>query len=410
MSGAWRWACLGVCLSLSAGPALAEPLTLAQALARAQEVSTELKLQELSSESAEARWLADPRVGAPSVRLGLRDLDVPTAINPTPGDPEVVTRLRIPFPRPWDLAAAAEQGVATVAREDAELDALRENLDEAVTRRFHALPLLDDAVTLATALTDLRAQHAALVAQRRAEGLATALDWLDSEESRRDADERRASHVAERMSVEAELRLLLAWPVDEPLKNVATDQSARTSAPPLTAQALREGLETRDPDVREADAEIARAEARLRRDRLASLPWVDWAQGGAVFKRDRPTSFEIGLAIDVPIYLWSANRTREARHELASARLEREQTTAEVAQRLARRVRAAAAAAERWEVEKAHQTAVVENAVPLLEVADPLLKVELRARIARAELRVLLAYAELVAELDRRDAEAHREN
>ena len=198
--------------ALLATPAAADPLTLEQALARAEEVSAEVQLQALSSESAEARWLADPRAGAPSIRVGVRDLDVPTELEPDPGNPEVVTRLRFPFPRPWDLATAADQGRATVAREDAELEGIRERVRLDVTTRFHAIPLLRDSVEAAGRLTEIRAAHLVLVEQRRAEGLATALDWLDSEEERRDADERQAARLADLEAAEAELRLLLQLP------------------------------------------------------------------------------------------------------------------------------------------------------------------------------------------------------
>lgn len=394
--------------ALAAAPALAQPLTLEQALARAEEVSAEVQLQELSSEAAEARWLADPRAGAPSIRVGVRDLDVKTELEPIPGDPEVVTRLRLPFPRPWDLATAARQGRATVAREDAELEDIRAGVRLDVTTLFHAVPLLRDSVAAATTLTETRSAHLALVEQQRTEGLATALDWLDSEEQRRDADERRAALLSDLDDAEAELRLLLKIPADQPLELVAEDLTAVVAAPLPAVEALGAGLTERDPAVREAESEIARSEARLLRLQLGALPWIDWAQGGAAFKKDRPTSFEVGFAVDVPIYMWSASRTRAASQELAAAKLSRQEVEEGAKQRLARRVRGAHAARDRWEVETAHQDAITAQSEPLMAVADPALQLELQARLVRAELRVLNAFIDLVEQLDRLDAAAHR--
>ncbi len=402
-----RW-CLPVAALLWAASVSAEPITLEQALARAAEVSTAIQLQELSSEAAEAGWLADPEAGTPSLRLGVRDLEVPTAANPVPGDPEFVARLRMPLPRPWDLDAAAKLGRATVAREDAQLEGVRADLRDAVTRRFHALPLLRDEVAQAAELARLRDAHTEAVAERRSEGLATALDWLASEEDRRDADDRRANRLADLQGLEAELRLLLQWPVDEPLELVAVDQSPRVLAPTPTLAELVASAEARDPGVREADAEIARAEARLHRLQLRSLPWLDWAQGGAILKANRPTAFEVGVAVDIPVYMWGATRTRAASQEVASAKLTARDARTAAEQRLARRLRSVAAARERWEVERTHRDAVRGTAEPLIELADPLVAIELRARLLQAELRVLSAYAALVEELDRLDAEAAR--
>ncbi len=393
---------------LAAAPALAQPMTLEQALARAAEVSVDVQLQELSSEAAEAQWLADPRAGAPSIRVGVRDLDAKTDLQPVPGDPEVVTRLRLPFPRPWDLASAARQGRATVAREDAELEEIRDRVRLDVTTLFHAVPLLRDSVAAATRLTEVRAAHLALVEQQRTEGLATALHWLDSEEQRRDADERRAGLLSDLDDAEAELRLLLKIPTDQPLELAREDLTAVAAAPLPDADVLGAGLTERDPAVREAESEIARAQARLLRLQLGALPWFDWAQGGAIFKKDRPVSFEVGFAVDVPVYMWSAGRTRAASQELAAARLSRQEVEVGAQQRLARRVRAAHAARDRWQVETVHRDSITAQSEPLMALADAALQLELQARLTRAELRVLGAFIELVEQLDRLDDAAHR--
>jgi len=407
MSG--RGLVLMTLVGLTMGPsarAAEAPLTLELAIARATELSVSVQLQELSSEAAEARWLADPRVGAPSIRIGLRDLEVPVSPLIAADPPEVTARVRFPFPRPWELASAARQGVATVEREDAELEAIRDRVRLAVTTHFHSVPLLREAVATSDRLMELRGAHLAMVDQRRREGFATALDWLDSEEERRDVDDRRSGIASKLESEEAELRLMLQWPADEPLEILADKLSDGAEVPPLVS--LMEGVRERNPAVREARAEIDRSKARLHRLQLGALPWLDWAQAGAVFKTDTTTSFEVGFAVDVPIYMWSPARTRAAAQELAGAKLQLREVEHSGEQRLARRARSASAARDRWLVETAHHAAISEHAEPLLELADPLVRIELEARMVRAELRVLAAYVDLVEELDRLAEEAHR--
>ena len=175
-----------------------------------------------------------------------------------------------------------------------------------------------------------------------------------------------------------------------------------------TLEALSEGLTDRDPRVHEARAEISKAEARLRKLQLRSLPWLDWAQGGAVFKANEPVSFEVGVAIDVPVTMWSAARTRAASQELAHAKLRLADAKAVAEQQLASQVRDAFAAQQRWEVENAHLASITEQATPMMALADPELQLELSARLDRARLRVLSALTKLVQELDELDGEAHR--
>lgn len=391
-----RFSCVVLLLGLVPSSALAA-LTLEEALVRAEEVSTALRLQELSGEVAIDSWLSDPRAGAPSIRVGLRDLDPDAAADP----PEWTARLRFPFPRPWEIATAARQGRATAAREDAELQALRLDLRSAVATRVRALPLLRDAAAAATRLMELRERHLELVQERRAEGLSSALDWLESEEERRDSDDDRAAREADALDVEADLRRLLGWAPEEALEFAEFDAVAAAEAVMPTEEELLAGLLAGTPRVEEALAQVERSEARLARQRFQSLPWLDWAQGGAVFRSGRAPTFEVGIAIDVPTYHWSGARTREARHELARSKLELANAERIAREDVIEQLRSLAAATERWQVERTHHAAVSALAAPLLEVADPLLVVELEARLVRAELRELLALAEVMIERER---------
>jgi outer membrane protein TolC len=393
---------------LVASTAAAEPLTLEQALARAEEVSVDLRVQTLSVEAAESSWLADPRAGSPSIRVRARDLSLTPNDTNTTDRWDIVTRLRLPLPRPWDLETARVQGQATAARERAQLSDQQADLHLAVKSRFELLPLLRDAATTAEELTSIWARHRELVAQRRMEGLSTALEWLESEEEHRDADDDRAVRTAELVVVEAELRTLLAWGEQDALEVNRTDLFARADGPLPGTDELLVGLLEREPSVREADADLRRAEAQLRREQLRSLPWLDWMQAGVVTSPFDEPSFEVGVAVDVPIYYWSPARTRGALRDVQAARIRTEDVRARAVEGVTRRLRQAEARRERWLVERRHRDVLAENAEPLIELADPLLKIELEARMTRADLRVQLSLADLIVELNRLEAAAAR--
>jgi len=391
---------------LVASTAAAEPLTLEQALERAQQVSVELRMQRLSVEAAESSWLADPRAGSPSIRVTAQDLSLTPNDANTTDRYDIGTRLRLPLPRPWDLGTAKLQGIATADRERAQLADQEADLALAVRTRFELLPLLREAVATSEQLTDTWTRHRELVDQRRLEGLSTALVWLDSQEEVRDADDDRAVQISELAAVEAELRALLAWEADQPLDVAPTDLQARAEAPLPTVDALLEGLLERDPAVAEADADLRRAEAQLRRERLRGLPWLDWVQTGVEYGPRLGPMMEVGVAIDVPIYYWTPARTREVRRDLEASRIRTEEVRTRARETVVRRLRRAEARKERWLVERRHRDVLAEQAAPMMELADPLLKLDLEARMVRAELRVQLALADLIVELNRLEAAA----
>ena len=377
--------------------ALAAPLSLQDAIERARSQSLDVQLQNLSTEEAEASWLQDPRAGSPSVRLGVRNLE--------PGglavEPQWVAKLRMPLPRPWDLATASKQGHATEQREQAELDALEQELARAVTTRFHALPLLRASADVAAELTALRTTHLQLVQEQREAGLATALHWLDSEEDRRDAADDQADRDAEARRVDAELRRLLAWPDGEPLELQITSETTRIAAPLPTEEALVAAALAESPRLAGARAEIDRAAARLERLQLQVLPWLDWLEAGVVDSVGQPLELQLGVAIDVPVYQWSPVRTRAASRELSGAKLRVAEIEERIAEATRRQLREVQEARERLDVARAHLAAIETAARPLMPVADALLRVELRARMLRAQLRELRAVAQLVEALDR---------
>ncbi len=383
-------------------------LTLEQAIAEAEATSDRLRLQAVSVRAAASAPLADPRAGSPSLRVGVRDLEGSGGDYGTPGDPEFTARARIPLPRPWDLATATKQGKATVEREEAQLAAIRHGLRLDVTRLFHALPLLDEALDVADRLAAVTADHLALVTARRAEGLSTELEWLDSEEERRDADDDRAALRSDLHRTSSVFAAMLGRPTNEDIEIAPVDVEARALAPLIAEEALMGDLVTRSYELAQADADIERATQRLMRVKLRGLPWLDWFQGGVVLKADNRPTWEVGAAIDIPFTLWGPARSREAELELEGAHIRREAAQRRVEADARDKLRDAAAARDRWLVEREHLQALNDHAEPILGLADPLVKLQLQARIVRAELRTQLALITLVQRLDRLDALQNR--
>jgi len=391
-------------LALGADTSAPKVLSLDQAIAEAEATSDRLRLQAVSVRAAASAPLADPRAGSPSIRVGVRDLEGSGGNYGTPGDPEFTARARLPLPRPWDLATATKQGRATVDREEAQLDAIRDSLRLDVTRLFHRIPLMQDSLGIADRLAQVTADHLALVTARRAEGLSTEIEWLDSEEERRDADEDRASLASDLHATTSVFAAMLGRPTNAAVEVETIDAEARALLPIVTDEAIMTDLVSRSHDVAEADAEIERATQRLLRVKLRGLPWLDWFQGGVVLKSGNRPTWEVGGAIDVPFTLWGPARSREAELELDAAKIRREAVERRVEADARDKLRDAVAARERWLVERQHLQALSDHAAPILDLADPLVKLTLEARIVRAELRTQLALTTLIERLDRLDA------
>lgn len=380
---------LAALLVLGAGTAQAEPLTLAQALERAESVSHTLRLQRLSVEQSETEWLEDAGVGSPEIRLQLEEL------GPGGSGLEPSTRVRLPIPVPWRLALARAESRAEVAREEAQLEDLRADVREAVRVRFYLLPIARDALAAARSRLGHRRALRDLVEARRLEGLSTALEWLEVEEEVRDAADDVAEAASDVERVDAELRTLLDWPDDEALEPAPGDVVAR-------ARAVLDGGVVVEPSqaLREAEAEERRAALRIRELAARAVPWLEWVQAGVRGRPGQSPEVDLGVSIEVPLEHWGPDRLRAGRSELEVARVRRSQVQAREERSARRRHRAAQAAWSRWEVERDHRQSLLDNAEPMLEVADPVLALELRARLARSELRVQRALASLAAAIE----------
>jgi|GEM_PF-1831016 len=386
------------------------PLTLEAALQRADSVSLDVQLQALTVEAASGGWRADSRTGDPSLRVRVRDLERQTVVS---GQPEVVARLRLPLPRPWDLVTATEVGRASHAREEAQLDKLRHDLRLAVITRFHTLPLMQRAAEAGHSRAAAEERRLELVVRQRAEGLATELDWMEAEEELRDAQEDAARLDAAVREIEAEFRLLVAWPATRPLELREQDSRGRADAELPDASVLLSGAADRSAQVVEARARVVRAEAQLQRQQLRDLPWFDWVTAGAVFGFSDPTlgtqpppatKFEVGVGVDIPVYRWGKGSTRDERYAVQAAEAEVTERIRQAEDRVVRQLREAEAARARWLVETAHTTRLTDRAAPLMGVAAPAVQLELEARLARAQRRQWESLARYIAQLDQLEA------
>lgn len=391
----WLIAALLLGSPLLAGPTAAQPLTLEQALQQAEAASLDVAVQDLALEVAQSAGRADPQAGSPSLRMRLRDLGVPGGTGLLP--PELAMRGRFPLPRPWDLAGAARAAQASTNREQAQRDLIVADLHLAVSQRFHTLPILRQAAGVAQALLDVRVAQRDLVERRRLEGLSTVVDWLDAEEARRDAADDLADLGSRLRELESDLRRLLG--LDESQDLDVTDTNITTRAAGDDLDALVADAGERSPKVAEAIARLTRDEARLDRDRLRGLPWLDWVEAGVVTGSGQ-TLGEVGVAIDIPVYRWSAATTQESRARVLEARLRLDEERAEARRSAARQVRDVQHARESWKVALTHRQALQKASESLLLAAGPVALQELKARLLRAELRELNAQSDLILQFD----------
>ena len=154
--------------------------------------------------------------------------------------------------------------------------------------------------------------------------------------------------------------------------------------------------------------------------RHGHMPLIFSMSGGKMSKRDKAKAaraalresgrdpLEVGAAIDIPIQQWGNQRYREAELDLTAARIRLEAVQRRHDAQLADRLQEAGAARERWLVEREHHQALQDHATPVLPLANPLLKLQLQGRLARAELRQQLALITYIQRLDRLDSTRER--
>lgn len=312
-------ALLAACTVLPSA-AVADPLTYAEALARAEANAPSLKAREATTEAARSSAIAADRLPDPTLDLGISGFPVtgPNAGSLTRDDFTMATiGFSQQFPNLAKRHARAQRAAAEigVAQAGELVEARNVRLETALAwvdlhygeRRLAQLDLLS------ASLDELQKT----VAARLASGSARPSQALEPEQLRAAVADRRAEMVA----VVAQARARLARYTGDPDPEVSGDPPTLDVDP----DRLRASLDTL-PALRALDAGIAAAEADVRVARADKRP--DWRVGVSYGRRDPAFGdlASVGVSVDLPLF---AGRRQNPRIDASTsqarrARFERE--------------------------------------------------------------------------------------
>ncbi|WP_168453557.1 TolC family protein [Sphingopyxis microcysteis] len=300
-------------LAVASCPAFAEPVSLADALARGQDASPRIAKAKAELKAAEGRAIQAGVRPNPTLSAEVENFSG-TGPYRTFGQTETTVAVSQPFEfggkrRARKEVASAERAFAQIALRKAEADLaydiivshaeLRAAEDRAVLARqvlARAVELVRIAETLVDVgrdppLTKLRAD--ALLAEARAETLRAEADLLSARQ-----------------------RLALLIGSEDPELSAAAQDMAPPPALAVDAQSLDERL---------AAAERNAAAARVKLAQAEGVPDITASGGVRNFRESRDTAFIVGVSIPLPVF----NRNRG---NIAAARADGDAAEADLAQ------------------------------------------------------------------------------
>jgi len=300
-------------LAMASGPALAEPVSLSDALARGQDVSPRIAKAKAELKAAEGRAIQAGVRPNPTLSAEVENFSG-TGPYRTFGQAEMTVAVSQPFElggkrRARKDVAAAERAFAEIAVRKAEADLAYDisvahaELRAGEDRDELARDILDRAVELVRIaetlvdvgrdppLTKFRAD--ALLAEARAEKL------------RADAG----------LLVARQRLSLLIGSADPALSAVVSDMPV-PAALPTGVQGLDERLATAERDAAEARVRLAQAEG---------VPDITASGGLRTFRESRDTAFVVGISVPLPVFNRNGGNIAAARadNDAAEAMLAR---------------------------------------------------------------------------------------
>lgn len=413
-------------LMLSAAPVWAQaPLSLADAIARAQARNADARAAEAAERQADAR-LAQARAGyLPNVDateswqrgnhpvfvfsslLAQRQFTAANFAIDALNHPEAVNNLRVgvtvdqavfdPSTRAGVRSASIGRDVAITSR-----DLVAQDLAVAVTTAYGAVLAAEASTRAADAAVEAATADLTLARNRRDAGVATEADVLRVAVYLARTREQQIRSTADVTIARARLNQLLAEPLDAVFTLDATPPAAAVAGEPLPA--LEDAAVAARPELKLASLQEQLARAAVDRARASFLPHV-YAQGGWEANGDafgtRASSWAVGAVARVNLFRGFADRARlaEARHAESQRAIEREK--AEAAVRLDVRVARARLEAARA-AEAVTQAAVTQARESQRIVRD-------RYENGLADVSALVAAAEAVQQADARHAAARVE-
>lgn len=307
-------------------------LTADRAVAMAKDNSARLAALEAHAATAAAEVAATDQYPNPVLTLSNLHLD-----DMVDGKPRVRTALKVPMPRPGEIAAkvAEARAAEATARAAALAEALAIEAD--VRWLFDNVLLLDAEIAAAEAVAGARRSLAARMKERLAAAETTTIDEAMVELAATLSEQDSVEWRTQRAQAKSELldRLGLDPAADV---HLVGDRTAAWPPPALPAEeTLVETALRRRPEIQIAAARIDGADARVHIESANRVPWVSSVEVGYDFAPDVDAGlgwvFRVG--VDLPIF----NTNRAALGAATSARTAEKRALAAEVERVALEVR-----------------------------------------------------------------------
>jgi outer membrane protein TolC len=409
VTGALAW------LLVVAAAAPASPLTEADAIALALRNSPRVKSHDHLVVEANAQTEAGLAWNNPQLRVsGLRydQLLEPAIERASYGDHPLyhtTVTLRWAPPGLGERAARRADGQAKEAEASMELTLARRDTVALVRKLYAEVQSYDGQIVLVRDVAEQRERLCALVKNRLAQQVATALDQNLAEVEYLDARTELAKLEVSRRAAYDELLLQLGLPSGEAVQLAPVDQ-AMCSAPDAVSD-LAARARAVNPRLRLIEAQDHAAEADRSRRGLSLIPWFDYFQVGYGMAGDnRPSYVSFQFQLTLPLFDWKGphRRALAARHEaLLEQKNAEDRRLSDTVLRLAGAQAAQAAVVARYgeatevvegglaRLRKAVEQGQLTNLVELVQLQTRLLAIK------RSHLRALLDCQLQRIELDR---------
>ena len=286
--------------------AVSQPLTLAEAQARAERGSADLKATRLGEQVAQASVQSAGQLANPTLSLSVG-----------PDDPAVTASLAVKLPIFGQRGAAIAVAERALPAAQAEIASQRVKLHAAVRRAYFALAAAQAQVALAAESAKLARELERMAREKFNTGSAPQLEAEQAALSLRRAVQDQADRQTAARDARQDLARLFGDPEAEPL----------ASDPVLSNETLRPLAELLEkarthPDVRafQAQRQTALARANVERTAVRPLPEVSLTLERLYGGNPTPSlGVRGGVAFDLPILSWNRGKVSEAEAQAAQA-------------------------------------------------------------------------------------------
>jgi cobalt-zinc-cadmium efflux system outer membrane protein len=286
--------------------ALPQPLTLAEAQARAEKGSGELQAARLGEPVAQAGVAAAGQLANPTLTLSLG-----------PDEPTLTAALAVKVPLFGQRGAAITAAEKALPAAQAEVSSQRVKLHAAVRRAYFALAAAQAQVELAGEAVKLATELERMAREKFNGGSAPQLEAEQASLALRRAAQDKADRETAARDARQDLARLFGEPEAEPQ---ATDPILpKAELPPLEALLAKAN---QHPDVRALEAQRQAALARAQVERVAVRPLPEFSVTLERLYGGNPTPYvgvRGGVAFELPVLSWNRGKVGEAEAQAAQA-------------------------------------------------------------------------------------------